>query len=75
MAKPNSTLEEFSYLWAGGVSSDWVLLKVNQSGSYIPYNVKTRLMRVIENDNLAFRVVERMLNEGVRVLEKPPPEE
>jgi hypothetical protein len=74
IAEPSDGIEDHRDLWAGGSFCDWVLLKVNDSGSYIPYNVKTRLMRVIENHTLAVRVMERRLVEGVRVFDKAPPE-
>lgn len=70
--KPQSTLEDYAYLWSGGAAGDWILLRSQKSGLCTPYNLGDKNILLIEKDDLAFQIVERMIREGVRVLNRPP---
>lgn len=71
MPVDDEKLGRYQALWSEGASGEWVLLK-DSTGACLPYNLNTRLAKVIEDDDLSFAVVEKMLKAGVRVLDDPP---
>lgn len=73
MATAKDKVEKYAYLWAQGAQGNWVLLK-DKTGACLPYNLENRHVLLIEEDDLSFEVVDRMIKAGVRVFDQPPSE-
>jgi hypothetical protein len=67
------TLVRYAEMWEGGAAGEWAVLMGQKPSVGVPYNIRTGLMRVIENDEIAFLVVEKMLEAGVRVIRDGEP--
>ncbi len=66
-----SKIDDFAYLWAC-TDPDWVLLQVDEAKEeFLPYNLRTGTAVLIENDQLAAEVEQRMKSAGVRVVHGP----
>jgi len=50
----------------------WVLVRVGDG--LLPFNTQTRMAQVIEDDDEAERTYREMIEDGVLVLDDPPPE-
>jgi hypothetical protein len=65
-------LDECAYLWDGS-EPGWVVLE-RPEGFGIPFNTRTRMVLLIdEDDDLARRVCQRMKDEGCDILKELPP--
>jgi hypothetical protein len=68
-----TNLHDYGHLWNGS-ESGWVLVRgISQPDRFNVYNLETRMMLVIENEQLAKRIHERMLAEGATVIDEIPP--
>jgi hypothetical protein len=72
MEKRDPRLEKYQAFWSSGATGDWVLLRGRAGRPAVPFNVKTQLAMVIEDEELATAVVKRMLEAGVRVVDHLP---
>jgi hypothetical protein len=65
-------LDDFAYLWDGS-DPGWALWEVpDKPGQYLPVNKLTRMATIIEIDELAARVCQRMKDVGCEVLKELP---
>jgi len=64
-------LEECEYLWTDQ-RDEWALLKDDKDPSnlskYLIFNIKTQSALVIEDDDLAMAVINKMVENNVRVI-------
>ncbi|HYQ40904.1 MAG TPA: hypothetical protein VER11_03025 [Polyangiaceae bacterium] len=71
-------IDEYEYLWDGS-EPEWVLVRVSRTSpdavATVIYNTKTRMALIIEIDELAEAVQEKMLERKVRVLDSIPSDE
>lgn len=67
-------VDRYCRVW-DGTETGWVLLRADEPPelSDVIYNTETRMMLVIEDDDLASQVRARMLAQGARVIEEIPP--
>ena len=63
--------EEFCYLW-DGTDEGWVLARVDPTRLPAIFNRVTRQALIIDDDQLYARVIQRMIDHGVEVLERLP---
>ncbi len=73
MSDEPDDLDEFAYLWDGS-KEGWVVLERPVDSGGIPFNTRTHIVELIDEDeDLARRVCQRMKDEGCEVLTKLPP--
>jgi hypothetical protein len=63
-------LDEFNHLWDGS-EPGWALFELPGGGQLI-VNSQTFLAKIIEDDDLAVRVRQRMKDSGCQILKEPP---
>ncbi len=65
-------VDDFGYLWTTE-REDWVVLESTPDDLGLPYNQRTRSVLLIDEDAaLANGVVQRMMAEGLPVIEETP---
>lgn len=69
-------IDRYRYLWDGS-HPDWVLVREPSApgeglDAFDIFNEKTRMMFVVDDENLARALVGRMRDEGVKVLDSVP---
>jgi hypothetical protein len=65
-------VERYAFMWTDEVQ-DWVLLALEEDlDSALPYNLKSKLISVIEDNDMASAVVQRMRDAGVSVVTELP---
>ncbi|MGF6873161.1 hypothetical protein [Paraburkholderia sp. MM5477-R1] len=60
-------LQQYEYLWDGS-QPQWALLSDGTGAGYLIVNTVSKMGKIIEDDVLAQKIIEKMLATGVRVV-------
>jgi hypothetical protein len=67
-----NSIDEYAYLW-DGTAPDWVLVRTeNSEAPVMPFNTRTRLALVIEDDGIREAVTRTMIEKNVPILDSLP---
>lgn len=67
-------LEEFETMWTTSVANYVLVRSETRPGTYAIYNRVNQVLELIDDDDAHQAVVQKMLNAGVPVLDRPPDE-